>query len=85
MSFKANTKAVEQTVTAEMNPGNKSQTKQNPFLLLAVEKCIDPPPKSIETPSGCFLLYKMEERLVNEVHSLSCADMFVKLQCKMGP
>lgn len=55
VSFKANTKAVEQTVTAEMNLGNKSQTKQNPFLLLAVERCIDPPPKSIETPSVCFL------------------------------
>lgn len=56
VSFKANTKAVEETVSAEMNLGNKSQTKQNPFFVLAVEKCIDPPPKSIETPRVCFLL-----------------------------
>lgn len=56
VSFKANKKAVEQTVTAEMSLGNKNKTKQNPFFLLAVEKCIDSPSKSIKTPSVCFLL-----------------------------
>lgn len=91
MLFKANTKAVEQTVIAETNLGNKSKPKPNLLLPLAVEKPIDSPSKSTETPSVCFLLEQVEERLVTDLsgervrHSLDCANMFIKLHCKMDP
>lgn len=84
-SFKANIKAVEQTVAAEMNLGNKSKTKPNPFILLAVEKCINSLSKYIEIQLCVFFCSRWKKGWWMKFTTLCCVDKFVKLHCKMDP